>query len=254
VLEARAVLPADTFAPGPISGQFITGGLRSGPFPGQPVQGISAVLAAEPGSFWVMEDNGYGAKENSADFLLRMYHVTPHWETADGGPGTVYLGSFIQLRDPAHQIPWPIVNGSTAERALTHFEQPGNSLGDLTALDEHRFLMIERDQPGGPAAQFKHVFVLDLRDVGDDGFLVKRDAVDLLDIADPNLISLPARSGDFGLGETFKLPFETIESVLLLDGGRLLVIDDNNYPFSAGRNPSLPDDTEFIVVRAGSLH
>jgi hypothetical protein len=135
-----------------------------------------------------------------------------------------------------------------------HVEQPGNSLGDLTALDEHRLLMIERDQPGGPAAQFKHVFVLDLRDVGDDGFLVKRDAVDLLDIADPNLISLPARSGDFGLGEAFKFPFETIESVLPLDGERLLVIDDNNYPFSVGRNPSLPDDTELIVVRAGSLH
>jgi hypothetical protein len=370
VLEARAVLPADTFAPGPVSGQLITGGFRAGPFPSQPVQGISAVLPAEPGSFWVLEDNGYGAKENSADFLLRMYHVTPNWETAAGGPGTVPLGDFIQLRDPAHEVPWPIVNEATAGRALTggdfdiesvrkardgtlwfgdefgpflihtdadgkvleapipltgvkspqnptlaagetpnlprsrgfegmaiskdgrtlypmlegapttdpdqrrrviyefdlrtarytgrtwqvHFEQPGYSLGDLTELDEHRLLMIERDPPSGPAAQFKRVFVLDLRDVGQDGFLVKHDAVDLLDIADPDLISLPARPGDFGLGEQFKFPFETIESVLPLDGERLLVIDDNNYPFSAGRNPSRPDDTEFIVIRTGALH
>jgi hypothetical protein len=28
-----------------------------------------------------------------------------------------------------------------------------------------------------------------------------------------------------------------------------LVINDNNFPFSAGRNPSLPDDNEFIRAR-----
>jgi glycerophosphoryl diester phosphodiesterase len=369
VLEARAVMPADTFAPGPVSGQFITGGLRPHPFPSQPVQGISAVLEAEPDSYWVMEDNGYGAKENSADFLLRMYHVTPHWETAAGGSGTVSIGDYIQLHDSDHKVPWPIVNDATVERALTgadfdiesvrrakdgtlwfgdefgpflvhtdasgkvleapfavpgvkspqnptlapgeapnlprsrglegmaiskdgktlypmlegalttdadqrrrfiyeldletetftgrrwqvHFDQAAYSLGDLTALDEHRLLMIERDPPSGPAAQFKRIFVLDLRDVGSDGFLVKRQVVDLLDIADSNLISLPARPGDFGLGDPFKFPFETIESVLPLDGERLLLINDNNYPFSAGRNPTLPDDDEFIVVRA-ALH
>jgi hypothetical protein len=26
------------------------------------------------------------------------------------------------------------------------------------------------------------------------------------------------------------------------------VINDNNYPFSAGRDPALPDDTEFVVL------
>jgi hypothetical protein len=47
----------------------------------QPVQGFSAVLPAEPGSYWVMEDNGFGTKANSGDFLLRVYHVTPHFKT-----------------------------------------------------------------------------------------------------------------------------------------------------------------------------
>ena len=42
------------------------------PFPGQPVQGFSAVLDAGNGEYWVMPDNGYGAKANSGDFLLRM--------------------------------------------------------------------------------------------------------------------------------------------------------------------------------------
>lgn len=50
-LEGRAVLPADTFAPGPPSGtqlppsQPING--RTPPFPSQPVQGFSAVLPAK---------------------------------------------------------------------------------------------------------------------------------------------------------------------------------------------------------------
>ena len=47
--------------------------------------------------------------------------------------------------------------------------------------------------------------------------------------------------------------FETIESVLPLDAERLLVIDDNNYPFSAGRNANLPDDTEMIGMRVHRL-
>ena len=113
--------------------------------------------------------------------------------------------------------------------------------------------MIEGDPPAGPAAAFKHVFVVDLRDADADGFLVSTTPVDLLNIADPHLISLPARPGDFGLGNPFRFPFETVESVLPLDAERLLVINDNNYPFSAGRNPSLPDDTELIVVRTGAL-
>ena len=47
-----------------------------------------------------MEDNGYGAKANSSDFLLRMYLVTPQFKTAHGGSGSVSVGDFIQLRDP----------------------------------------------------------------------------------------------------------------------------------------------------------
>ena len=34
------------------------------------------------GTFWAQPDNGFGTKANSADFLLRLYQVRPHWETA----------------------------------------------------------------------------------------------------------------------------------------------------------------------------
>ena len=48
------------------------------PFPSQPVPGFSAVLDAGHGEFWAMPDNGYGAKTNSGDFLLRVLDITGH--------------------------------------------------------------------------------------------------------------------------------------------------------------------------------
>ncbi|MGH8624503.1 MAG: hypothetical protein ACREYC_04275 [Gammaproteobacteria bacterium] len=35
---------------------------------------------------------------------------------------------------------------------------------------------------------------------------------------------------------------------MVLSPAEFLVVNDNNFPFSAGRNPSLPDDNEFIRV------
>jgi hypothetical protein len=141
----------------------------------------------------------------------------------------------------------------TGRRWQYRMEAPGNSIGDFTPLDAHRFLIIERDNNQGAAAAFKRIFVVDLDDVGADGFLVKRPVLDLLHVADPAAISLPARPGDIGLGTSFSFPFQTIESVLPLGGDKLLVVNDNNYPFSAGRNPGLPDDDEFIVVAVPNL-
>ncbi|MDX6598838.1 MAG: hypothetical protein QOE87_2725, partial [Gaiellales bacterium] len=137
----------------------------------------------------------------------------------------------------------------TGTRRAYRMEAPGNSIGDFTLLGGHRFLVIERDNNQGAAAAFKKIFLIDLNDVGADGFVVKHPVADLLNIADPTAISLPARPGDIGLGPVYAMPFQTIESVVPLAGHRLLVINDNNYPFSAGRNPTLPDDSEFVILR-----
>jgi glycerophosphoryl diester phosphodiesterase len=384
-LLARAVLPADTFLTGPASGSLlgtapING--RTPPFPGQPVQGISALIKADSGDdddddeggrgsrsvYWAMPDNGFGNKANSADFLLRVYKVRPEFETKDGGPGTIDILGFVQFRDPDGRIPWPIVNGATADRLLTgsdfdiesiridrrgdfwvgdefgpfllHFdedgrlleapihlpgvkspdhptlaggtpnlpssrgfegtaispngrtlyptlegalttdadqrrrifyefdirsgsytdrtwqfrmEDPAHAIGDVTAVDKNRLLVIERDNLQGTAAAFKRVYLVDLRKTDAQGFLVKNLLVDLLAIADPNEISLPAQAGDIGLGDPFSFPFQTIESILPLDSRRLLIANDNNYPFSAGRHPGQPDNNEMIIVRVDSL-
>ena len=124
----------------------------------------------------------------------------------------------------------------------------------MTSLGGGRFLVIERDNEQGEAASFKKVYLIDLNRVNSNGSLVKEEVLDLLSIQDPNLISLPPRDeGDIGLGDLFSFPFQAIESVLPLGDGRLLLLNDNNYPLSAGRNPNQPDDTEAIIIRSKAL-
>jgi hypothetical protein len=120
-LVGFALLPADTFAAGPDSGQYTsTGGkLESPRFKGQPVQGFSAIQFGEGGSYWVIPDNGFGAKYNSIDALLRLYNVTLEAKTAQGGAGGVKVNTFIQLSDPNKKVPFFIINENTPERNLT---------------------------------------------------------------------------------------------------------------------------------------
>ncbi len=121
-LVGFAMLPADTFNGTVPSGQYTGTGakLEQPRFAGQPVQGFSAIqFGPSKGSYWMMPDNGYGAKYNSPDFLLRIYQITPTAKTASGGTGDVKVGTFIQLRDPDKKIPFLIVNEASPERLLT---------------------------------------------------------------------------------------------------------------------------------------
>jgi glycerophosphoryl diester phosphodiesterase len=369
-LLARAILPADAYQPGPPSGALVApnNGVVP-PFPGQPLPGFSAILDGGHGEFWAMPDNGYGAKGNSGDFLLRLYRIAPDFETARGGTGTVDVLGFVQLRDPGHVIPFPLFRSDrvltgadfdleSARRAkdgtfwfgeefgpfLLHVAADGTVLeapvplpgvqspqnpylgtgtpnlpasrgfegtalskdgktlypwlegalttepdprrrivnefdlrsrsytgrtwsyrvdaefptaviGDVTALDQHRFVLIERDDAQGAEAQQKKIYLVDLRRVDADGYLVKTLVVDLLAIADPDGISLPARPGEYGVGTTFSFPLQSVESLEVLGGERLLIANDNNYPGSDGRWTARdrPDDTELIIVHAPAL-
>jgi hypothetical protein len=132
-------------------------------------------------------------------------------------------------------------------------EDPRWLIGDFTALDSHRFVVIERDDfQGAQPDLFKRIYVIDLREVGPDGFLVKRPVLDLMRIRDPRGITTAAPAW-IGLGDPFSFPLQSVESVLPLRGARLLVLNDNNFPGSAGRFPGRPDDTEAIVVDVPGL-
>src|SRR5262245_425823 len=319
-LEGIAILPADTFEPGPTSGQFITpANGRIPPFANkQPVQGISSVLRVSNGDFLVMSDNGFGAKDNSQDSVLRVHRISPDFRTKTGGSGKVEVKSFITLSDPEHHINFPIVadaatypgstipvdsgikqnrwltgadfdiesireahdgtlwfgdefgpflihtdsngkvidtpfplpgvkspqnpflgtgtpnlasskgfegmaitpNGKTLfpllEGPLTtdtdrrrliinEFDlgtksytgrqwyyqldantETGQSIGDMTEVNDHQFLVIERDNFQGSAAAYKKIFLIDFDRVTGDGFLVKTQVADLLHIKDPD--------------------------------------------------------------------
>ena len=91
-------------APGPTSGQFITPANGRAPpfFHRQPLQGFSAVLRAEDGSYLVMSDNGYGAKDNSADFVLRVDRLMPNFATPTAAADNRRSSTEFVLRDPDH--------------------------------------------------------------------------------------------------------------------------------------------------------
>ncbi len=118
-LVGFAELPADTSAAGPDSGAWNNGVRGETRFKGQPVQGFSGVQFGKDGSFWFLSDNGFGAKNNSADYLLRLYNLSLTPGKKDAQRGSVKVGSHIQLRDPDKRVPWLIVNEASPERLLT---------------------------------------------------------------------------------------------------------------------------------------
>ena len=411
-LVGFALMPANTFAEGPTSGQFATSA-GGNPLPlvnQQPVQGVSAVLHGPTArTFYIMPDNGFGAKTNSADTLLRIYAVRPRFKTWNGtavtGSGTLspadfHSGrplptfskdSFISLRDPNRKLGFDIVAGMTfypngannipvdptiqAGRLLTgadfdvesvrrdyrgHFwfgeefgpflveadsrgrvvnaevktpnivppgsiatgaevrspqnpylgtdtpnlgrslgfegmainpagtklypllegtvsgdnavdgsvnkllrigefdiknrsytrnqwlyklDAAGTNIGDMTAINDHQFLVIERNgaTATGGGTPFKKIFIADIEGVANGGIVKKTELVDLMNIKDPHDLN-----GDGST--TFTFPFVTIESVLILNPTTLLVINDNNYPGTGGRNTN-SDNTEFLKIR-----
>lgn len=171
-LVGFASLPADTFAEGPAAGGNrgdgtpVSGPGRMGPFPGQPVQGFSAVQFAptldddddDDGSranrFWFLSDNGFGGQGNSSDYLLRIYKVAPAIREPRGrGDGSVKVEGFVQLRDPHQQIPFNIIHGETAERRLTGSDFDVESFvidakGDIWVGDEFGPFILHFDRTG----------------------------------------------------------------------------------------------------------
>ncbi|MBC7800984.1 MAG: esterase-like activity of phytase family protein [Gemmatimonadaceae bacterium] len=120
----------------------------------------------------------------------------------------------------------------------------GNAIGDLVAINDHEFLVIERDGNQGAASRFKRVYRIDLNIIDAEGFVQKRLVADLLNVLDPNNLG-----GNGSTGGVFTFPFTTIESIIPIDAQTILVANDNNYPFSTGRTPGVPDDNEIVLIR-----
>jgi hypothetical protein len=338
-LLARATLSADFQAPGPPSGALATpANGRQGPFPGQVIPGFSAAIDNRDGTFWAQPDNGFGAKGNSADFLLRLYLVNPQWKTPRGGRGTVEVLRHITLSDPRHEIPFPIVNETTPDRQLTGDDLDIESVqrgrdGSFWIGDEFGPFIVHVDAQGRvlsapvasplgkspqnpqlageqPRTQQSGGFeamaqspdrrylypVLEKAVVGDVD--ARRRVVrefdtrtnrytsrswDYLVDADANLVAdaqittrgrllvlerddldgplavtkkvYEVRLGKRGttarktlVVDLLKIGFQSVETLVPLSGGRLMIANDNNYPGNSARRPGTPDDTEMVVI------
>ncbi|GAA6617664.1 esterase-like activity of phytase family protein [Scytonema sp. NUACC26] len=407
-LIGRAILSADTFAPGPTTGLFKKTN-RTTPFVNaQPVQGFSAAIAhVKKGVYQVISDNGFGAKANSPDYVLRMYAVEPNFSTGKVFPVNIQTGerlqsfnrqSFIELNDRNRKVNFSIVADLTSYPGSTNLvssvikdnrlltggdfdiesfrqindgtfwigdefgpfllhvgkngelldspiplpmflkndklnfvkspdhpdftnlsdekarvaaatlpgsrgfeglasdssgtklyamlegalvqepqkkrlsiyefdlaskqytgrifpyllENSSHAIGELTAINDVEFIVIERDNaqgdPNKPVfktpAQFKRIYKINITKMNKEGFVEKELLVDFLKIRDPKGIG-----GEDTVNGIFTFPFVTIETVLPIDDTTLLVVNDNNYADTKGRNPDRIDNTEFILIK-----
>ena len=179
-LAGHVILPAATFIDVPadapadlkVSGKFATGTTRnevlesaegkSGgrptgikvPFKGQPVQGHSGIKAMPDGTYWVLTDNGFGARANSPDSALFLSHYRMHWDK-----GTVERLGTIFLHDPDKKVPFRIVHEGTEKRYLTgsDFDTEGFQIvGDKIWIgDEFGPYLLRTDMNGKVEAMFE---------------------------------------------------------------------------------------------------
>ncbi|GAB7052298.1 esterase-like activity of phytase family protein [Catenuloplanes indicus] len=163
-------------------------------------------------------------------------------------PDGRYLYSLLEgtvTGDPAATLrfnEFDVRAGAYTGKRLTYRLDAANlAIGDAISVDANRFLVIERDGGQGATAVVKKIYLADKRDRDRDGVMDKTLLVDLMNVANPKRIA--------GFGTTFTFPFQTIEDVIILDDQTIGVLNDNNFPGSAGRAAGVADNNEFITVR-----
>ena len=150
----------------------------------------------------------------------------------------------------------------TGDSFRFRLSEGATAIGDFNFIDETRALVIERDNGEGDAARacaegatsqsacypqparVKNVVLVDTASTDAEGFIRRIGHVNLLDIADPDGRALKGAATD----GTFTFPFFTIEDVARVDDTHILVANDNNLPFSGGREIGKAADNEFILL------
>ncbi len=178
-LAGHALLPAQTLIAAPkdapadlrVSGKFTTGqrveaigsveGKSAGrptgvslPFRGQPIQGHSGIKRLADGSFWLLTDNGAGAKANSPDFMLYLNRYAVDFKS-----GQFKRLQTVFLHDPDKKVPFRIVHEGTKQRYLTgsDLDTEGFQIagGDFWIGDEFGPYLIQADMQGRVKAVFE---------------------------------------------------------------------------------------------------
>jgi hypothetical protein len=154
----------------------------------------------------------------------------------------------------------------TGRSWLYPFADKGVAIGDFNMLDETTALVIERDNGAGSKdkacadpkqpkpdcfdapAELKRVYKIEFNDANVGKAVRKIGYIDLLNIQDPdNKKKAGSKEG------VYDMPFVTIENVDQIDATHLIIGNDNNLPFSAGRAVDKADDNEFSLIEAAEF-
>jgi hypothetical protein len=149
----------------------------------------------------------------------------------------------------------------TGRTWLYPFSDLGESIGDFNMLDATTALVIERDNGEGTAdkacadpkapkpdcfatpAKHKKIYKIEMSDANVGKAVRKIGYIDLMHIDDPD--NKKHQGGGSGF---YDMPFVTIENVDRVNDTHIVVTNDNNLPFSAGRALNTPDDNEFNLL------
>ncbi len=154
----------------------------------------------------------------------------------------------------------------TGKTWLYPLSEGGEAIGDFNMIDETTALVIERDNGAGVAdkacadpkapapdcfavpAKHKRIYKIELTPENAGKAVRKIGYIDLMKIADPD--NKKRQGGGEGF---YDMPFVTIENVDVVDPTHIIVGNDNNLPFSAGRALDKADDTEFVLLEVGEF-
>jgi len=210
--------------------------------------------------FEVRRSNGFEAMAKSPDGskLYPMFEG-PLFDAA--AKGVEKLGDKTYVRINEVEVASRRYTGKQWKYLL---EDVGNVAADFQMLDATTGLVIERDDategqaPACPnearidcftrPARLNRVYKIDLSAVDADGFVRKVAYIDLTRIANPN------RLARLGPNEAnFVLPHLGPEGLAIVDATHIVLVNDNNFPFSSGRVIGKPDDNELTLLDVRAL-
>ena len=144
------------------------------------------------------------------------------------------------------------------------FEEAGNVAADFQMLTATTGLVIERDDTTEGAgnvckdeprtdcftrpAKFKRIYKIDMAQMDADGFVKKVAFIDLTKIANPKRLARRGPNED-----NFVLPHLGPEGLTVVDANHIVVVNDNNFPYSSGRTLGQPDDNELTLLDIRAL-
>lgn len=154
----------------------------------------------------------------------------------------------------------------TGRSWLYPFADKGAAIGDFNMIDASTALVIERDNGAGTKdkacadpkqpkpdcfdapAELKRVYKIEFNDANVGKAVRKIGYIDLMNIQDPDN---KKKAGS--VAGVYDMPFVTIENVDVIDAAHIIIGNDNNLPFSAGRAVDRADNNEFSVLEVGEF-